>query len=276
VDAATLLPIGNATVLLRACGFTVLTDPNFLHAGERAWLGWGMWSRRLLEPALGVDELPPLDAVVLSHVHGDHWDRRARAGLDRGVPVLTTPQAARRLRRQGFAGARGLATWDSHRLERPGGSLRVTATPGRHGPGPLALALPQVHGHVLDFSDRDADGEHLRLRVYLSGDTLVFEGTAMVGRRWPDLDVGVVHLGGTTLPPGAPRGLVVTLDGPGGADLVEQVRPRLVVPVHHGEYGVMRSPVEDFTAELQRRGWAGAVEVARRGHELELPQRPRP
>ena len=57
--------IGNATVLLRYGDLTLLTDPNFLHRGEHAHLGYGLVSRRLTEPALDPWELPRLDAVVL-------------------------------------------------------------------------------------------------------------------------------------------------------------------------------------------------------------------
>src|SRR5947199_10280799 len=81
---------GNATTLLRLGPFTVLTDPNFLHRGERAYLGYGLFSKRLTEPALQLDELPGVDAVVLSHMHGDHWDRHARHGLPKHLPILTT------------------------------------------------------------------------------------------------------------------------------------------------------------------------------------------
>ncbi|MDQ1634287.1 MAG: hypothetical protein QOJ32_1096, partial [Frankiaceae bacterium] len=95
---ATLQFIGTATTVLRLGAFTLLTDPNFLHRGERAYLGRGLVSKRLTEPAMGIADLPPLDAVLLSHLHGDHWDRRARAGLDRQLPILTTRHAARRLR----------------------------------------------------------------------------------------------------------------------------------------------------------------------------------
>src|SRR4051794_41561094 len=109
--------IGNATVLLRWGPFTLVTDPNFLHAGERAYLGWGLTSKRLLEPAMQVEDLPHLDAVVLSHLHGDHFDRRARRGLDRTLPIITTSHASRLLQGvHGFRRAVGLRTWESHRL----------------------------------------------------------------------------------------------------------------------------------------------------------------
>ncbi|MEV6611767.1 MBL fold metallo-hydrolase [Kutzneria sp. NPDC051319] len=104
--------VGTATTLLRLDEFTVLTDPNFLHRGQWAYLGKGLVSRRRTEPALRIHELPPLDAVVLSHLHGDHFDRTARRGLDRATPVVTTPKAARRLRSFGFGEAVGLDTWE--------------------------------------------------------------------------------------------------------------------------------------------------------------------
>src|SRR5579884_361021 len=56
-----LLFIGTATVLLRYGGFTILTDTNFLHAGDHAYLGDGLTSARLTEPALRIEDLPPVD-----------------------------------------------------------------------------------------------------------------------------------------------------------------------------------------------------------------------
>ena len=79
----TLTFVGTATTLVELGSFTVLTDPNFLHRGQRAYLGKGLWSKRLTEPALQPQDLPDLDAVLLSHLHGDHFDRVARAQLSR-------------------------------------------------------------------------------------------------------------------------------------------------------------------------------------------------
>ena len=251
--------VGTATTLLSYGGFTVLTDPNFLHRAQRAYLGKGLWSRRLTEPALQPEQLPPLSAVVLSHLHGDPFDRVARARLDRAVPVVTTRPAARTLRRWGFGAAVGLDTWQSHELASDGATLRITSVPGRHAPGAAQRLLPPVMGSVLEFSGPPA------LRVYVTGDTLLVEDLDEVPRRWPELDVGLWHLGGTRV-----LGMKVTMDGRDGADLLERVRPARTVPVHYDDYGVFRSPLADFLAEVERRGLPGVVPVGR-GETVPLP-----
>src|SRR3954452_14208706 len=113
VDDVTMTFGGNATMLLRLGPFTLLTNPNFLHRFQRAYLGKGLFSKRLTAPSPQPDELPHLNAALLSHLHGAPSARIARAGLDRALPVLTTPAAGRRLVSWGFGGARGMATWES-------------------------------------------------------------------------------------------------------------------------------------------------------------------
>lgn len=260
---ASLYFVGTATTVIRCAGFTVLTDPNFLHRGQRAYLGYGLSSPRLTDPALRVDQLPELDAVVLSHLHGDHWDRVARRGLDRDLPIVTTPHASKRLQLQGFARAVGMRTWGEQVLVRGDRQLRVTAVPGRHAPGPLRKVLPPVMGSVLEFGPVAGPPQ---TRVYISGDTLLYDAIAEIPRRFPHLDAGVVHLGGTTLP----GGLVVTLDGETGADLVKLVDPAVVVPVHIDDYSVFTSPLSAFTAAMAARGLADKVRTVARGQTVSL------
>src|SRR3954451_12873407 len=156
--------IGTATTILRLGPFTVLTDPNFLHRGQRAYLGKGLWSRRRTEPAMSPAQLPALDAVVLSHLHGDHFDRVARRELPRPLRVMTTPSAAGRLTRWGFA-AEGLDTWDHRTLRRAEDTLEITALPAVHARGILGRLLPPVMGSLLALSRSGV----VSRRVYISG-----------------------------------------------------------------------------------------------------------
>lgn len=248
--AADLQFIGNATLLIRYGDLTLLTDPNFLHRGQRAHLGYGLVSRRVTEPALDVTELPhaDLDAVVLSHLHGDHFDRVARRGLDRGLPFVTTPHGARLLKGlYGFRRATGLHTWQTRTLRHGDSTVRITSLPGRHAPGPARFLLPPVMGSLLEFGD--GTGE-TRLVLYVSGDTLMYDGLREIAVRHPEIHLAVLHLGGTTLP----GGLVVTMDAGQGADLLDLLRPRRAMPVHYDDYTVFRSPLDDFLAEAGRRG----------------------
>src|SRR3954464_2478253 len=124
--------VGTATVILRFAGYTILTDPNFLHQGEHAYLGMGLRSRRRTQPSRDETNLPPIDMVVLSHHHGDHFDRRAAEGLDKALPIVTEPHAAQKLRRQGFRAPIALSTWGSCTFAKGDVRLTITSLPGKH------------------------------------------------------------------------------------------------------------------------------------------------
>jgi len=133
--SASLTFVGTATTVLRLGGFTLLTDPNFLHRGQRAYLGKGLWTKRLTEPALQPTQLPALDSILLSHLHADHWDRIATRTLDRDTPVITTQAAARAPARARARGASARGTSARRR-----GSSRARARPPLARSGPLRPA----------------------------------------------------------------------------------------------------------------------------------------
>ncbi|ALI29387.1 hypothetical protein XA26_55970 [Mycolicibacterium fortuitum] len=254
--------VGNATTLIAAEGITLLTDPNFLHLGQHAYLGYGLVSKRLRPPALTVEQLPPIDAVLLSHMHGDHWDRVTQRKLDRELPILTTPHAAKRLARRGFGHATGMSTWQSHRIVKGSLTVTVTSMPGRHAPTPVDRLLPPVMGSMIEFTD----GAVTR-RLYVSGDTLFVDELREIPVRFSSIDLGVLHLGGTRLPAGSklPFGLTVTMDAGQGADLVELLDLPKMIPVHFDDYSVFASSLNDFRAEMARRGLGDRVIELDRG-----------
>ena len=238
--------IGTATTLIRYGGFTILTDPNFLHAGDHVHLGYGLTSERLTNPAMEIDDLPPLDLCVLSHMHGDHWDRVAQTRLRKDLPIVTTRHAALDLRRQGFRRPYIVDTWQSTLFTKGDAWLSVTALPGKHGPGLVQGLLPPVMGSLLEWGQT---GGAARFRLYISGDTLLIDELADIPRRFPDIDLGLFHLGGTRV-----MGVLVTMDARQGVRAVQLIRPRVAIPIHYNDYTVFKSPLEDFLKEVRRAG----------------------
>ncbi len=80
--------IGHATTLLRVGGLTILTDPVFSH---RVGIGMGVLTAgpmRLVAPAIAIHQVPPVDAILISHAHFDHLDRPSLARFDRNIPII--------------------------------------------------------------------------------------------------------------------------------------------------------------------------------------------
>lgn len=256
-DEGSLFFIGNATVLLRYGGFTILTDPTFVHRHEDVPLGYGLSTKRLTDPALEIDALPQVDLVLLSHYHGDHFDQVAQGRLAKDLPIVTTPQATRQLTDVGFTNTYGLQTWESLTLTKGGRRLRLTACPGRHGPGVTDLVLPDVMGTIIESETAESG---VLPRLYVSGDTLVFEGLHEIGRRYPAIDLALLHLGGTRV-----MGILVTMDAEQGVDAMRILGPREVVPIHYDDYDVFTSSLEEFLDAATGAGLRERVHPLARG-----------
>ena len=239
--------IGTATVLVRFQGFTILTDPNFLHKGDHVHLGYGLTSERLTNPALNIEQLPPIDLVILSHRHEDHFDKLVQQKLDKNVPIVTTKEASEQLKGIGFTRAYGLSTWDAVEVEKGEARLRITAAPGRHGKAGMQALLPSVMGSVLDFGPNPSTPGY---RLYVSGDTLIVDDLKDIPQRFPGIDLALLHLGGTRS-----LGLFkVTMDGKDGVRLMQIVQPKRAIPIHYDDYDVFKSPLADFAREVKAAG----------------------
>ena len=133
--------------------------------------------------------------------------------------------------------------------------------PGVHGPGLLGRLLPPVMGSVLELIGNGA----VTWRGYISGDTLYRRDIGEVLERCGPLDVVIPHLGGTKA-----FGFTVTMDARQGVDLVELLKPPVVVPVHYDDYTVFSSGLGDFVAEVAKRRAPGEIRAVGRGQTISL------
>jgi L-ascorbate metabolism protein UlaG (beta-lactamase superfamily) len=255
--------IGNATVLIKYAGFTILTDPTFIHMHEKVPLGYGLDTTRLTNPAMEINQLPPLDLVLLSHFHGDHFDQVTIRELDKSLPIVTNSHAVDELSIRGFTNTKKLETWENTTFTKKDNNnnyveLQITATPGRHGPFPVAMFLPKVMGSILDFKrkgDRNdsnsttSSNSNQLFRIYITGDTTVFDDIKEIPKRYPNIDLALLHLGGTTI-----MGIMLTMDAKEGLEMFNIVNPKKAIPIHYNDYDVFKSPIEDFQTKVKEAG----------------------
>lgn len=265
-SAGSIFFVGTATVLLRYAGFTILTDPNFLHAGDHVHLGYGLTAKRLTNPAIELEDLPPIDFCVLSHYHGDHFDQIVEERLQKDLPIITTEHAAGEIKDKGFTAAIALDTWDSVTVSKGNATVRVTSMPGKHGPSITDLLLPTVMGSMLEF--QPAEGR-TSLRLYITGDTLVHDDLKEIPQRYPDIDLALFHLGGTRI-----MGLLLTMDAEQGVEAIRIINPREVIPIHYNDYEVFKSPLEEFKKAVLEAGFQDRVRYLSHGetYDFEVAQ----
>jgi L-ascorbate metabolism protein UlaG (beta-lactamase superfamily) len=231
---------------------------------EKVPLGYGLDTIRLTNPAMEINQLPPLDLVLLSHFHGDHFDQVAIRELDKLLPIVSNSHAVDELSIRGFTNTKKLDTWENITFTKKDNNnneveLQITAMPGRHGPFPVAMFLPKVMGSILDFkikgyrndsnSNNNSHNSDQLFRIYITGDTMVFDDIKEIPKHYPNVDLALLHLGGTTI-----MGIMLTMDAKEGLEMFKIINPKKVIPIHYNDYDVFKSPIEDFQAKVKEAG----------------------
>ena len=224
--------IGHATVLTELAGLRLLTDP---------LLGAGILHVRRRVQVPSIQDLRPLDAILISHAHHDHLDPRSLRLLATDCPVIVPRGCASIARRGGALEVTELDEDD--RL--PLGEIVIEAVHAEHDGRryPVGRRAPAL-GYVLEGPRH----------VYFAGDTDLFPGmSALAGR----VDAALLPIWGW-----GPRVPAGHLDPARAAEAVARIRPKIAVPIHWGtlrSWGAQRG--RDPLAPA--RAFAGAVaEVA--------------
>ncbi|KAI1097345.1 Metallo-hydrolase/oxidoreductase [Jackrogersella minutella] len=215
--------VGTATAILDIDGITFLTDPYFSPEGTAWDVGIATLTSHY-EPALSLDRIPPIDAVLLSHEdHPDNLDELSRNRLLSGRRVLTTVDGASKLSPR--PGVQGLKPWEQTTLNVGGKRFDVTATPCQHLPG------GECTGFIITTADFGTTNG-LPNAIYFSGDTVYLEELARIRDSF-HISLAIFNLGAAhVVLPGSAEPLLITMDGVQGAKLFNEIGAEVLVPLH--------------------------------------------
>jgi len=268
--------IGHSTMLVRMDGVTFLTDPIF---SERASPVSFAGPQRLVPPGVPLDELPPIDFVLISHDHYDHADAASIAALAARGARFIVPLGLGELVRANGGTAIELDWWQEtsvgpaagtgsagplpartadpssgalRRVEASGGrvgSLRAAKSDRLEGAGAVTVhCVPAQH-----FCGRSlTDGNH-RLwagwvvegptrRFYHAGDTGYFDGFAEIGRRLGPIDLAAIPIGAYD-PPAIMH--AVHINPEEAVQAARDLGARRVVGMHFGTFDLTDEPLDE-------------------------------
>ena len=231
--------IGHATALVQIDDKLILTDPVFTTTV-------GQFSKRLVEPGLDPENLPPCDAVLISHLHVDHLSLGSLEMIERKVRMLLMPRGGVTYLSDFSFPVLELRPWQAYEKD----GLRVTAVPVEHGGFRYGVDEAWMKegftGYVFEYHG---------LKVFFGGDTGYDQRMFVeVGERFPGIDVALLPIG-----PIEPREIMrrFHLDPREALQAFFDLGAKRMVPVHYDTFVNSTDEVGDAMKELEaaRKKW---------------------
>jgi L-ascorbate metabolism protein UlaG (beta-lactamase superfamily) len=229
--------LGHSSVLLEMDGTRFLADPLwYKRASPFKYVG----PKRFFDNPITIDDLPPIDFILLSHDHYDHLDKQALLQLTaKSIPVITMIGVGKRLTKWGVPErlVTELDWWQSIKA----GALTITAAPTRHFSGRW------INDRFTTLWGAFAVRGPLH-NIYYGADSGYFEGFREIGERLGSFDLTMLEIGAynqdwETIHMGPEAAVQAHID----------LRGRLLMPLHWGTFSLAFHPWKEPVERLQKR-----------------------
>lgn len=219
--------LGHATTLIQIDGFTILTDPVFSRRIGIDLFVATLGPRRLVEPALKIDELPKIDLVLLSHAHFDHWDIPSLREISKSdIPLICARETSDLLAATRWKSVRELGWGESIQI----GPVSIKAIEVRHWGARVRRDTHRgYNGYMIEAG---------KYKVMFSGDTshtTLFKGL----RNSKAIDLAIMPIGAYNpwITSHCTPEQAIEMAGWAGAERI--------MPVHHQTFILGREPVDE-------------------------------
>lgn len=202
-------------------------------------------------PEARMDEIiREVDAVLLTHLHRDHWDAEAIRKIPKNKPLLCQPSDAGTLQAQGFSQVIPVESF----IEWHG--IRIHRTPGRHGTGEIGEKMGLVSGFVLSQQE---------VSLYIAGDTIWYEDIKRAIETHRPSHI-IVNAGGARFLSGDP----ITMNAEQIIELQKAAPAAKIIAVHLDTVTHCLEKRTDLSESLKKAGIAEKVLIPADGESVPL------
>jgi L-ascorbate metabolism protein UlaG (beta-lactamase superfamily) len=219
--------IGHASFLIQTEGLNILVDP--------VWSRWLGILKRVRNPGLEIEDLPPIHAVLITHAHFDHLHLRALSRIGSGQPIVVPRGVGKLVRGRGFGEIIELDLWQKAQV----GPLEITFTPSKHWGARIVHDVNRGFGGYLI---RNESGR----TVYHCGDSAYFEGFTRIGGE-ADIDLAMMPIGAYE----AMSGRDVHLNPEEALGAFGDLKAKHMVPMHYGTFPLGGEPMDEPLKRLR-------------------------
>ena len=245
---ATVTWVGHSTVLIQLSGVNILTDP---HWSDRASPVTFAGPKRLMPPGVPLEQLPPVDLVLISHDHYDHLDVDTVRRLARLYhPLFLVPLGLKAWFADiGITEVEELNWWENRNVR----GLTVTCLPAQH------------------FSGRTLWDRNRRLwsawavagdtkRFFFAGDTGYYSGFKEIGHRVGPFDLAAIPIG-AYLPAAMMKMTHVTPEE--ALQLFADIKGERFVAIHWGTFDMTEEAIEEPPLRLEAEAHRLGVDLSK-------------